>query len=135
MRRLSRAQRIRKRPEFVRIQDGGLRVNARHFLVLLAAGPAPDGPARLGVVASRKVGGSVERNRAKRLVREVFRHATDLFPPGVDVVVIVRPGAHTLRFADAEDELHAVAAQIRRRAQDALRRGPPEARSQGRPPS
>ena len=46
------------------------------------------GIARLGIAATRKMGAAVERNRAKRLVREVFRHAK---PAGaVDVVVVPR---------------------------------------------
>lgn len=121
--RFSRAQRIRKRPDFVRIQGGGLKVGTRHFLILLARARtdvALSAP-RLGVVASRKVGGAVQRNRAKRLVREVFRRGADLFPPGLDVVIIVRAGAHELSFAEADAELRAVAHLIRRRGQDALR--------------
>lgn len=117
---LPRAQRIRKRPDFLRIQDGGARVGTRHFLVLLAAGAAPDAAPRIGIVASRKVGGAVVRNRAKRLVREVFRHATDLFPAGLDVVVIVRAGAHELAFADAQGEFRAVSSLIRRRSAEVL---------------
>lgn len=46
------------------------------------------GVARLGIAATRKIGGAVERNRAKRVVREVFRHHK---PSGaIDVVVIPR---------------------------------------------
>ena len=46
------------------------------------------GAARLGIAATRKMGGAVERNRAKRVVREVFRHHK---PSGaIDVVVIPR---------------------------------------------
>jgi len=124
---LPRAQRIRKRPDFLRIQDGGLRVSTRHFLLLLSAGTTPRAAPRLGVVASRKVGGAVLRNRAKRLVREVFRHAPDLFPTGIDVVVILRSGAHELSFAAAQDEIRAVTSLIRRRAAEALagRAAPP----------
>lgn len=124
--RFSRTQRIRKRPDFVRIQDGGLKVGTRHFLILLApartdAANTTKSAPRLGVVASRKVGGAVQRNRAKRLVREVFRRGADLFPPGLDVVIIVRAGAHELSFAEADAELRAVAHLIRRRGQEALR--------------
>lgn len=43
---------------------------------------------RLGIAATRKLGGSVVRNRAKRLIREVFRQTP--VPPGLDIVVIPR---------------------------------------------
>lgn len=41
---------------------------------------------RLGIAATRKLGGAVERNRAKRLIREIFRH--NKLAPGFDVVVV-----------------------------------------------
>jgi ribonuclease P protein component len=44
------------------------------------------GVGRLGITATKKLGGSVERNRAKRLIREVFRR--NKIAPGFDVVVI-----------------------------------------------
>ena len=45
---------------------------------------------RLGIAATKKLGGAVVRNRAKRLVREVFRRNN--IAPGFDVVVIPKPG-------------------------------------------
>ena len=47
---------------------------------------------RLGCSVSRKVGGAVVRNRHKRLFREAFRLEQDQLPPGVDLVLIPRPG-------------------------------------------
>ncbi len=47
------------------------------------------GRSRLGIAATRKLGGAVIRNRAKRLVRELFRQAE--VPAGFDIVVIPRP--------------------------------------------
>ncbi|MCK6590081.1 MAG: ribonuclease P protein component [Polyangiaceae bacterium] len=132
---LTRSQRIRKRADFVRIQDGGARVSTRHFLLLLspqlaARADVPEvhpstapNPARLGVVASRKVGGAVERNRAKRLLREVFRKHQEIFPPQLDVVIIVRPGAHELAFADVEAEITAVGPLLQKRASSLFREG------------
>jgi len=128
-RRLPRRQRIRKRPEFVRIQGSPSRVGTPHLLLLLAAQPHPLAlalaPPRLGVVASRKVGPAVARNRAKRLVREAFRLHPEVFPRGVDVVVIVRPGTHLLGLADVVGEITRAAPQVARRARELRPKDPP----------
>lgn len=116
---LPRSRRIRRREDFVRVQEGGARVTTRHLLILLeprADGPGNDPEARLGIVASRKVGGAVQRNRAKRLVRETFRRHANVFPRGFDVVVIVRPGVDALSQADVDAEIVGVAGLLRKRA-------------------
>ncbi|MEO7329456.1 MAG: ribonuclease P protein component [Minicystis sp.] len=120
---LARAQRIRKRADFVRIQDSSARVSTRHLLLLFAL--RVQGPARLGVVASKKVGNAVLRNRCKRLVREAFRRHPDLFPPSLDVVIVVRPGTHVLPQAELDREIVQVRALIQRRAEGLVRQAPP----------
>ena len=70
--------------------------------------PGKTGETRLGITASRKVGGAVERNRAKRLVREFFRLHRAKLQPGSDIVVIVRAGAEKLSFEHAESELGSI---------------------------
>jgi ribonuclease P protein component len=45
---------------------------------------------------SRKVGGAVDRNRVKRLVREAFDAAIERLPADQDVVVVARPDAREL---------------------------------------
>lgn len=70
--------------------------------------PGPTSETRLGITASRKVGGAVERNRAKRLVREFFRLHRAKLQPGSDIVVIVRTGADKLSFEHAESELGSI---------------------------
>jgi ribonuclease P protein component len=65
---------------------------------------AESGEARLGIVASRRVGTAVIRNRAKRLVREAFRATRHLFMPGIDVVVIVRRPLEGMKLENVRTE-------------------------------
>lgn len=109
------ATHVRKRAEFERIQRGGERVQTARFVLILARSPASDGPTRLGITASRKVGGAVVRNRAKRLVRAAFRQTHELFAPGIDVVVIVRRSLAESRLDDVVAEWRAARNAVERR--------------------
>ncbi|MEP7124819.1 MAG: ribonuclease P protein component [Byssovorax sp.] len=121
---LPRARRIRRRSEFVRIQNApSARVPTHHLLLLLRPRDTA-GPARLGVVASKKVGNSVVRNRAKRLVREAFRKNPDAFPDNLDVVIIVRPGAHLLPAGELSAQVQRAKAALHRRAAELAARAP-----------
>lgn len=87
--RFPRERHLRRRVDFLRVQQLGRRVVSKHFVFLLAARIQP-GPSRLGITVTRKVGTAVVRNRAKRLIREVFRHLPFCLPEGIDMVVVVR---------------------------------------------
>jgi len=92
--------RIRRRPEFLRVYEHGLRVRAR--LMTVIALPNTQSASRLGIAATRKLGGAVVRNRAKRLIRELFRNAEA--PQGLDIVVIPRPDMLDADFSTLESE-------------------------------
>jgi ribonuclease P protein component len=126
-----RAQRVRKRAEYQTIQAQGRRVTTPHFVLSLWSVPEPRPSARLGITASRKIGGAVVRNRAKRLVREAFRCSSDLWTADLDVVVIVRRPLGVMKVADVLDEWNEVQALVKRRsaqARDDRARRTPEAR-------
>jgi ribonuclease P protein component len=86
--RFGRERRIRKSDEFAFILKTGLRGAAA--LASVAATPAK-GRGRLGVSASVKVGGSVRRNRARRMVREYYRQ-TYKGSATHDIVVTLKAG-------------------------------------------
>jgi ribonuclease P protein component len=77
---------VRKRAEFELIYKTGFKRSGR--LMTMFTRERETGAARLGIAATRKMGAAVERNRAKRLVRELFRHNKPAV--AVDVVVVPR---------------------------------------------
>ena len=77
-------ERIKTRAHFQEIYQKGIRVHGRYNTLFILANHLPVG--RLGIAATKKLGGAVERNRAKRLIREVFRR--NKIAPGFDIVVI-----------------------------------------------
>jgi ribonuclease P protein component len=120
--RLRTQDRIRKRREYRRIQGDGARAVLPHFVLIFAARPPAQGAGpRLGITASRKIGGAVQRNRAKRLIREAFRATRDLFAADIDLVVIVKTELGDLRLEDVIREWQSARSLIVRRMEAARR--------------
>jgi ribonuclease P protein component len=114
--RLPRAERLRKRAGFQAVQNRGRKLHTEHFLVFVLAHPMEKGTAatrssRLGVTVSRKVGGSVVRNRVKRLVREAFRRRKALFPRGVDLVFVAKKQAVDVTYEQVSGEIEKLCAR------------------------
>jgi ribonuclease P protein component len=90
-----RRRRLSRSAEFERVYRQG-RSKGNRFLVLYAfPREEGDGP-RLGLSVSRRVGGAVERNRVKRVLREAFWAEAERLPSGSDYVVVARPDARDL---------------------------------------
>lgn len=101
--RLRAAQRVRRNSDFSAIREQGRRHDTGAFLLVWRARPAATTAARVGVIASRKsVGPAVQRNRAKRRLRAIFRRHQDLVPPGLDLLLTARPALLRLSYAEVE---------------------------------
>ncbi|HEV2980191.1 MAG TPA: ribonuclease P protein component [Solirubrobacteraceae bacterium] len=87
--------RLSRSSEFERVYRQGRSTANRHLVLYAFANPASREP-RLGLSVSRKVGGAVQRNRIKRLLREAFARETGSLARGHDVVVVARPDAGDL---------------------------------------
>jgi ribonuclease P protein component len=96
--------RVRKRAQFLFVRAGARA--QRGCLIVEARRRAADGPIGVGFTASRKVGGAVIRNRARRRLREAARR---LLPahglPGVDYVLVARAATAEAPWAGLLDDL------------------------------
>ena len=108
--RRSKRGRLSRSAEFERVYRQG-RSHGNRYLVLWTfprgesggdnrRQPELSGEPRLGLTVSRRVGGAVERNKVKRLIREAFTAECEALPSGLDVVVQARPDARELAERD-----------------------------------
>lgn len=87
--KFSRAMRVKQGRDFSRIREQGQRLVNGCLIANWRVLP-PESPIRLGVITSRKIGNAVVRNRARRLMREVFRvHQHDLAQP-IELILVAR---------------------------------------------
>lgn len=98
----ARAHRLAVEAAFREVIEKGRRWESQDLKVFILDGK--EGPGRLGVVAARKLGGSVKTNRFKRRVREAMR-LHPAFTNGVRVVVVAKQGALNLRYAKIANQL------------------------------
>jgi ribonuclease P protein component len=107
--------RLRSRREFTAVQEKGRRVATRHLTLL--AMPNTLGRDRLGIIASRRLGGAVARNRAKRRLREIFRRREERSPEAsgraLDLVAIPRRELNAAPFAMIQSEFLAALGRLR----------------------
>jgi ribonuclease P protein component len=99
--RLRPGERVSRKRDFQLAYQQGLRLSGRWFIAYVRF--REEGPLRVGVVASRRVGGAVERNRAKRRLREVFRRNRPRKSVSADVVLIARVALLDASAGEIED--------------------------------
>jgi ribonuclease P protein component len=101
---MERRIRLRRRSDLQRVYHEGK--SWAHPLLVLIVLPNDVGFSRVGVTASRSVGGAVERNRAKRLLREAARHLYPSFESkSWDIMLVARPKLATASEKEVEKAL------------------------------
>ena len=96
--RFPKAARLALASEFQRMRREGVSHHGK-FMVLSVLASAGEGPARVGLITSRRVGGAVQRNRVRRRLREIVRVGRAELLPGTWLVLIARARAATAEFA------------------------------------
>ncbi|MEM9488618.1 MAG: ribonuclease P protein component [Myxococcota bacterium] len=116
--------RLRRRRDFLAVQQSGTAIHGKHFLAVVAryaTQPGNSSSGRVGITVSKKVGNAVVRNRIKRLVREYARHNANAFA-GWDVVIIAKRGAAGLTgYGAVHDALEPLCKRIGRRGRSKAR--------------
>jgi ribonuclease P protein component len=108
-------RRLSRSAEFERVYRQG-RSKGNRYLVLYAFPRAEDteresGP-RLGLSVGRRVGGAVDRNRVKRVLREAFWAEAERLPDTSDYVVVARPDARDLAEREGADGMRGALAEL-----------------------
>jgi ribonuclease P protein component len=91
-----KTERIRKRAEYLRIQNRGRKLHTASLLAFTVW--SEQDPLRLGITVSKRVGVAVVRTRVKRFLREVFRLHKDQLPQGLQLVIVAKADAAQLDF-------------------------------------
>ncbi|RKX59713.1 MAG: ribonuclease P protein component [Thermodesulfobacteriota bacterium] len=93
----SKKERLTKNKEFERVFKQGKKIWINSLLLIIyVKNNLPF--RRLGIVVSKKIKKATQRNRVKRLIRELFRRNKDLFPPNCDMVIIPHPNLVNLSY-------------------------------------
>ena len=94
---------LRRRADFEAIaRDGSARSTP---LLVLRWVRTERAETRIGLSTPRTLGGSVQRNRVRRRLREILRRRLEAIGPGWDLLLIARPAAGQATFADLDGAL------------------------------
>lgn len=101
---MQRQYRLAKRKDFSKVYRLGNSAANRQFVVYSMKNPQTV-KMRVGVSASKKLGGAVVRNRLRRMIKEIVRLHADHLIPGYDLIIIVRKPAVGMHYKEMEKSL------------------------------
>lgn len=104
-----KVERLRRGSEFRRVYESGRKVAGALAVLYVLAAP---GQRAIGTVTSRKVGNAVQRNRARRLLREAYRRHKHRLPAELQLVVVARRAIVGQPFARVEGEWLALCRRV-----------------------
>lgn len=110
--RFPKTLRLLRRHEFLQVQGGGQKIPSECLLALVKRNGRAQ--TRLGLTISSKVGNAVVRVRLRRILRECFRKRRTQWPPGLDVVLVVRASANEAAFAELSRAFDGVTRKLQR---------------------
>jgi ribonuclease P protein component len=98
----TKKERLLKHSQFIR-KSPARKKAFPHFLVIMK--PNSAGITRLGLAVGKSSGGSVQRNRIKRLLREFFRRSKSRLPRSQDIIIVALKGSEPLTYRQVFEEL------------------------------
>jgi len=101
--RLRPGQHLRRQSDIRTVRQQGSRVDCKAFTVWwMPRVGEPALPRACFVASTQAVGAAVQRNRAKRRMREIFRAKQELLPPSCDLMIVARSSVNTWPYAQLE---------------------------------
>lgn len=101
-----KSERLRYGHEFRRIYAQGRRwVGRAAILYVVECSDATVPTRRVGVVSGRRLGGAVKRNRARRLLREIYRQHKTQLKENIELVMVARPALLELTWSELKREM------------------------------
>jgi len=94
---LSKKERLRKNKEFQAVFREGKKLWINSILLIIYK-PNSLNYRRLGIVVSKKIKKTTQRNKVKRWIRELFRRNKDWFPENCDIIIIPHPNLLNLEY-------------------------------------
>ena len=100
---------LKRQKDFDAVYNNGRSVASRHIVLFYARNRL--GYSRISFLASKKVGNSVKRHRAARLMREAFRLSGQVIRPGYDLVIVAR---NTITDVGCDDVMQSLVAVLKK---------------------